>query len=152
MFLAVGERLPVCRFGVRGGPVPARCPGGAGRDGGPRLGSRRAGCTPGRCVPARRCVIPAPVGTAGMIPPPVLAAMLAAATRSRCPPCPQCGQENTRPAGLGTRREHLGQVEEVPRSSTSVMVIPAAVWTTLVVPGPMIRGIKLPRLEIFAPN
>ena len=55
----------------------------------------------------------------------VLAAMLAAATRSRWPPCPQCGQENTRPAGLGTRREHLGQVEEVPRSSTSMTVIPA---------------------------
>jgi len=125
VFLALGRATPRVPGGVRGGPVPARCPGGVGRDGGPRLGSRRAGCTSGRCVPARRCVIPAPEGIAGMIPPPVLAAMLAAATRSRCPPCPQCGQGNTRPAGLGTRREHLGQVEEVPRSSTSVTVIPA---------------------------
>ena len=54
-----------------------------------------------------------------MIPPPVLAAMLAAAIRSRCPPCPQCGQENTRPAGLGTRRAHLGQVDDVRRAHRS---------------------------------
>ena len=54
-----------------------------------------------------------------MIPPPVLVALLAAATRSRCPPCPQCGQQNTLLVGLGTRREHLGQVEEVPRSSAT---------------------------------
>ena len=50
-----------------------------------------------------------------MIPPPVLAAMLAAmlaaATRSRWPPCPQCGQGNTRPAGLGTRREHYSSAD-----------------------------------------
>ena len=70
-----------CRAAVRGGPVPARCLRGAGRDGGLRRGSRRAGCTPGRWVPARRCVIPGPLGTAGMLPPPgALAAMLAAAS------------------------------------------------------------------------
>jgi hypothetical protein len=96
----------------------------AGRDAGRRLGSRRAGCTPGRCVPARRCVIPT-LGRAGMVPPPARAAMLAAATRSRCPSCPQCGQVNRRPAGLGTRWAHAGQVEDVPRSSTNVTVIPA---------------------------
>jgi hypothetical protein len=110
----------------RSGPVPARCPVAAGRDGGLRLGSRRAGCTPGRCDPVRRCVIPAAGVSAGMIPPPTRAAMLAAATRSRCPRCPQCGQLNTRPAGLGTRRAHDGQVEDVPRSSTSRTAIPAA--------------------------
>jgi len=64
---------------------------------------------------------------AGMMPPPgPRAAMLAAATMSRCPCCPQCGQEKFRPAGLGTRREHDGHVEDVPRSSTSSTVIPAA--------------------------
>ena len=110
--------------GWRGGPVPARRPCGGPRWG-RRLGSRRAGCTPGRCVPARRCVIPAPA-RAGMVPPPARAAMLAAATRLRCPACPQCGQEKTRPAGLGTRRAHAGHVEEAPRSSTSLTVIPAA--------------------------
>jgi hypothetical protein len=41
--------------GVWGGPVPARCLRGAGRDGGLRRGSRRAGCTPGRWAPVRRC-------------------------------------------------------------------------------------------------
>jgi hypothetical protein len=61
-----------------------------------------------------------------MVPPPLRAAMLAAAIRSRCPSCPQCGHRKFRPAGLGTRREHEGQVEDVPRSSTSVTVIPAA--------------------------
>jgi hypothetical protein len=116
--------------GVRGGPVPTRCPRDAGRDEGRRWGSRRAGCTPGRYAPARRCVIPAPAGGAGMGPPPgARAAMLTAAIRSRCPPCPQCGQcgqRNTRPAGLGTRREHDGHVEDVARSSTRATVIPAA--------------------------
>jgi hypothetical protein len=113
--------------GVWGGPVPARCLRGAGRDGGLRRGSRRAGCTPGRWAPARRCVIPGPAGTSGMVPPPgVLAAMLAAATRSRCPCCPQCGQVKFRPAGFGTRRAQRGQVEEVPRSSARCTVIPAA--------------------------
>ena len=109
-----------------GGPVPARCPWAVGRDGGRRLGSRRAGCTPGRCAPARRCVIPAADGMAGMVPPPLRAAMLAAATRSRCPPCPQCGQRKFLPAGFGTRRAQDGHVEDVPRSSTSVTVMPAA--------------------------
>ena len=60
-----------------------------------------------------------------MNPPPARAAMLAAATRSRCPARPQCGQAKTRPAGLGTRRAHAGQVEDVPRSSASITVIPA---------------------------
>jgi hypothetical protein len=50
---------PVPAGGAGGGQVPARCLRGAGRDGGLRRGSRRAGCTPGRCAPARRCVIPA---------------------------------------------------------------------------------------------
>ena len=105
--------------------MPARGPA-VGRDEGLRRGSRRAGCTPGRCAPARRCVIPAPAG-AGMVPPPgILAAMLAAATRSRCPACPQCGHVNTRPAGFRTRRAHAGHVEDVPRSSTSRTMIPAA--------------------------
>jgi hypothetical protein len=112
---------------MRGGPVPARCLRFAGRDGGLRRGSRRAGCTPGRWAPARRCVIPGPCGTAGMMPPPgPLAAMLAAATRSRWPYCPQCGQVKFRPAGLGTRRPHRGQVEDVPRSSTRSTLIAAA--------------------------
>jgi hypothetical protein len=107
--------------------VPARCLRGAGRDGGLRRGSRRAGCTPGRWAPARRCVIPGPSGTAGMMPlPGPLAAMLAAATRSRCPACPQCGQVKFRPAGFGTRRAHSGQVEDVPRSPARCTVIPAA--------------------------
>src|SRR6185437_9811531 len=62
-----------------------------------------------------------------MVPlPGPLAAMLAAATRSRCPACPQCGQVKFRPAGLGTRRAQRGQVEDVPRSSTRRTVIPAA--------------------------
>ena len=62
-----------------------------------------------------------------MMPPPgARAAMLAAATRSRCPSCPQCGQLKFRPAGLGTRRAQRGQVEDVPRSSTRCTVIPAA--------------------------
>ena len=61
-----------------------------------------------------------------MPPPPLRAAMLAAAIRSRCPECPQCGQRKFRPAGLGTRREQAGHVEEVPRSSASKTVIPAA--------------------------
>jgi hypothetical protein len=62
-----------------------------------------------------------------MMPPPgPLAAMLAAATRSRCPPCPQYGQQKFRPAGFGTRREHAGHVEDVPRSSTRATRIPAA--------------------------
>jgi hypothetical protein len=124
--LALRRATPRSAGASRGGPVPARCPVAAGRDGGPRLGSRRAGCTPGRCVPVRRCVIPAAVAGAGMVPPPPRAAMLAAATRSRCPPCPQCGHVNTRPAGLGTRRAHAGHVEDVPRSSTSVTAMPAA--------------------------
>jgi short chain dehydrogenase len=50
----------------------------------------------------------------------------AAVVRSRCPACPQCGQRKFRPAGLGARREQCGQVEDVPRSSTRLMVIPAA--------------------------
>jgi hypothetical protein len=116
----------VRRVAVGGGPVPARGPLAGGRDGGRRRGSRRAGCTPGRCVPARRCVIPAPVVGGGMVPPPLRAAMLAAAIRPRCPWCPQCGQRKFLPAGFGTRREHAGQVEDVPRSSTSLTVIPAA--------------------------
>jgi hypothetical protein len=56
---------------------------------------------------------------AGMAPPSLRVAMLAAAIRSRCPVCPQCGQVKFRPAGLGTRRLHAGQVEDVPRSSTN---------------------------------
>jgi hypothetical protein len=104
--------------------VPARGPC-SGPRWGRRLGSRRAGCTPGRCAPARRCVIP-PIVSEEIVPPPARAAILAAATRSRCPQCPQCGQLNVLPAGLGTRRVHAGQVEEVPRSSTKVTVIPLA--------------------------
>jgi len=62
-----------------------------------------------------------------MVPPPgPRAAMLAAAVRSRWPFCPQCGQLKFRPAGLGTRRAQLGQVEEVPRSSARCTLIPAA--------------------------
>jgi hypothetical protein len=117
----VGRATPRPPGGVRGGPVPARGPVGAGRDGGLRLGSRRDRPAPGRCRPARRCVIPA-LWVAGMGSPP-LAAMLAAATRSRYP---QCGQRNTRPAGLGTRREQDGHVEDVPRSSVTLTVIPVA--------------------------
>ena len=119
----------MCPAGWRGaGRAGARrCPRGASRDEGRRRGSRRAGWTPGRCRPARRCVIPAPCGGAGMVPPPgARAAMLAAATRSRWPWCPQCGQVKFRPAGLGTRRAQDGQVEDVPRSSTRCTVIPAA--------------------------
>ena len=109
------------------------CGAGRCRPGDPRAlavmgacarGSRRDRPAPGRCRPARRCVIPA-ASVAGMGPPP-LAAMLAAATKSRWPPCPQCGQRNTRPAGLGTRREQDGHVEDVPRSSVTLTVIPAA--------------------------
>jgi len=80
--------------------VPARGPVAGGRDGGRRLGSRRAGCTPGRCAPARRCVIPAPLVAAGMVPPPLRAAMLAAAVRSWCPWCPLRAAE-VPPGGLG---------------------------------------------------
>jgi hypothetical protein len=114
-----GRATPRAGDSRGGGPVPARGPWAGGRDGGRRLGSRRAGCTPGRCVPARRCVIPAPAIGAGMVPPPLRAAMLAAAIRSRWPWCPQCGQRKSRPAGFGTRRAQQGQVEEVPRSSTA---------------------------------
>jgi hypothetical protein len=51
-----------------------------------------------------------------MVPPPLRAAMMAAAIRSRWPACPQCGQRKFRPAGLGTRREQDGQVEDVHRA------------------------------------
>ena len=76
--------------------------------------SRRSGCIPGRCRPARQCVIPALCRKARMPPPLPRAAMLAAATRSRCPSCPQCGQVNSIPAGLGTRREHPGRWRTCP--------------------------------------
>ena len=62
----------------------------------------------------------------GVVPPPNLAAMMAAADRSRWPVNWQTGQARTRPAGLGTREWQAGQVEEVPRSSTKVRLIPAA--------------------------
>ncbi len=113
--LAGWRATPRVVVAARGWPVPARCPRRAGRDRGRRRGSRRAGCTPGRCAPARRCVIPAPSEAAGMVPPPLLrAAMLAAATRSRCPWCPQCGQRKLRPAGLGTRRRKRGRWRRCP--------------------------------------
>ena len=107
--------------------MPANCLRRLDRDEGPRLGSRRAGCTPGRWSPVRRCIIPAPSGTEGIVPPLRVprAAMLAAATRSRCPPCPQCGHRHTLPAGLGTRWAHAGHVEDVPRSLKSSTAIPA---------------------------
>ena len=54
------------------------------------------------------------------------AAILAAAVRSRWPVNWQAGQASTRPAGLGIRERQAGQVEEVPRSSTSGRLIPAA--------------------------
>ena len=53
--------------------------------------------------------------------------MLAAATRSRWPENAQCGQDRVRPRGFGTRRWQAGQVDDVPRSSTSRTVIPAKV-------------------------
>jgi hypothetical protein len=61
----------------------------------------------------------------GDIPPPSLAAMLAAAERSRWPVNWQAGQASTRPAGLGILDRQVGQVDEVPRSSTSCTLIPA---------------------------
>jgi hypothetical protein len=61
---------------------------------------------------------------AGVVPPPVRAAMLAAAVRSRWPVNWQAGQARTRPGGLGTRDRQAGQVEEVPRSSTSCRLNP----------------------------
>jgi hypothetical protein len=63
---------------------------------------------------------------AGVVPPPSLAAILAAADRSRWPVNWQAGQVSTRPAGLGIRLAQDGQVEEVPRSSTRIRLIPAA--------------------------
>jgi hypothetical protein len=63
---------------------------------------------------------------ADVVPPPSLAAILAAADRSRWPVYWQAGQASTRPAGLGIRNRQAGQVEEVPRSSTKVRLIPAA--------------------------
>ena len=84
-----------------------------------RRRSRRAGT-----MPARRCSTS--VGRSTLdCPPPALAAMLRAPTRSRCPWNLQCGQRNSRPLGLGTRRRQDGQVEEVPRSSTSRTTMPA---------------------------
>jgi len=62
---------------------------------------------------------------AGVVPPPSLAAMLAAAVRSRWPVNWQAGQASTRPGGLGTRLAQTGQVEDVPRSSTRARPIPA---------------------------
>ena len=121
--LAVTRATPRQRTGRAGGPVPARGPCG-----GPRSGPASGRVAPGAhlaSAPGRRCVIP-PSVSAGMGPPPARAAMLTAATRSRCPVCPQYGQAKTRPAGLDIRRAHAGQVEEVPRSSMSVTVIPAA--------------------------
>jgi len=61
-----------------------------------------------------------------VVPPPSLAAMLAAADRSRWPVNWQAGQASTRPAGLGIRDRQAGQVEEVPRSSTRARLIEAA--------------------------
>src|SRR5260370_23113697 len=52
--------------------------------------------------------------------------MFRAPTRSRWPRCPQCGQENKRPLGLGTALLHSGQVDDVPRSFTSTTLIPAS--------------------------
>jgi hypothetical protein len=69
-----------------------------------------------------------------MVPPPLRAAMLAAAIRSRCPVCPQCGQWKLRPAGLGTRRLQAGQVDDVPQSADEVADPP--VPDTLVVAPP----------------
>ena len=100
--------------------MPARGPAGAAVMG----AAARVTSRGGRCAPARRCVTPA--GMAGVMPPPSLAAMLAAAERSRWPVNWQAGQANTRPGGLGTRDRQAGQVEEVPRSSTRVRLIPAA--------------------------
>jgi hypothetical protein len=108
----------------QGGPVPARGPAGAAGMGAAPGGSRRAGDTPGRWAPARRCVTAAG-RAAGVVPPPVRAAMLAAASRSRCPVRPHDRQDMTRPAGVGMRLPQAGQVEEVPRSSTSLTMIPA---------------------------
>ncbi|MEA2501476.1 MAG: hypothetical protein QOD01_1587, partial [Actinomycetota bacterium] len=51
--------------------------------------------------------------------------MLAAPTRSRCPLKVQNEQLKVRPLGLGTLRRQTGQVEEVPRSSTSTTSMPA---------------------------
>ena len=98
--LAGWRATPRAVVAVGGGPVPARGPWAGGRDGGRRLGSRRAGCTPGRCVPARRCVIPVPWAVAGMVPPPLRAAMLAAATRSRWPCVPAVRAAEVPPGGL----------------------------------------------------
>ena len=46
-----------------------------------------------------------------MVPPPSLAAILAAADRSRWPVNWQARQASTRPAGLGIRDRQAGQVE-----------------------------------------
>ena len=70
-------------------------------------------------------------GMTGVVPPPWRAAILAAAVRSRWPVNWQTGQASTRPAGLGIRDRQAGQVEEVPRSSTSWRLIAAASYSTV---------------------
>jgi hypothetical protein len=53
--------------------------------------------------------------------------MLVAPTTSRCATRPQEPQVKTRPFGFDTLAWQAGQVEEVPRSSMSVTVMPARV-------------------------
>jgi hypothetical protein len=87
-----------------------------------RRGSRRDWPAPGRCRPARRCVITSGTLVGG---PPPRAAMLRAPTTSRWPVCPQAGHAKRLPAGLGTLVWQAGQLEEVPRSSTMTTRRPA---------------------------
>ncbi|MEK8103911.1 hypothetical protein NKG94_00275 [Micromonospora sp. M12] len=57
---------------------------------GGRRGSRRDSPAPGRCRPARRCVMTAPMsGVVVVTPPGVRVAMVNAAATSRCPTNPQ---------------------------------------------------------------
>ncbi len=88
-----------------------------------RRGSRRA--RPGRCRPARRCVITNPEGSMTMPPRGDLEAMLAAPTTSRWARSPQWPQTKPRPLGFATRAAQHGQLDEVPRSSTRTTAMPA---------------------------
>ncbi|SCL38310.1 hypothetical protein GA0070624_6171 [Micromonospora rhizosphaerae] len=121
--MGASDSPPGGGVGLRGPTDPRAALGG-------RRGSRRDRPAPGRCRSARRCVTTCGSTTAvGVVGPPpgVRVAMLAAATRSRCPENSQWGQDRVRPRGFGTRLRQVGQVEEVPRSSTSRTVMPARV-------------------------
>ena len=78
--------------------------------------------------------------------------MLRAAMRSRCPRCPQCGQENWRPLGLGTRWWHWGQVEEVPRSSTRTIRMPTTAALSMSAPIRWVRRQAWSRQFCFLPR